>query len=135
LPFGHFTHLTVVLGNCDLLINWQLTIFRKFSPAVVFTALFTCLLAAFRSRPSLQQEMLALHHQLGVQQRSTKRAKLATTDRFRWTRLSQFWSGWRSVPLIVKPETVIGWYRKGLPSRIVGRLRHLDFRSNRCHIA
>jgi hypothetical protein len=25
----------------------------------------------------------------------------------------RLWSGWRSVLLIVKPETVIGWHRQG----------------------
>jgi hypothetical protein len=51
-----------------------LTIFRKSSPAVVFTALFASLLAAFCSRASLQLEILALRHQLGVLQRQHKLA-------------------------------------------------------------
>jgi hypothetical protein len=31
-----------------------------------------------------------------------------------WVWLSRFWPGWRSALLIVKPETVIAWHRKGL---------------------
>jgi len=27
--------------------------------------------------------------------------------------LSRFWTGWRSALVIVKPETVIAWHRKG----------------------
>ena len=67
----------------------------------------------FRSRAALQIEILALRHQLGVLQRSVKRPKLNTADRFFWARLSLFWKGWRSALIIVKPETVIGWQRKG----------------------
>jgi len=69
--------------------------------------------ATFKSRAALHLENLALRHQLGVLQRSVKRPKLTPADRFFWARLSQFWSGWRSALVIVQPETVIGWHRKG----------------------
>jgi hypothetical protein len=36
-----------------------------------------------------------------------------TDARFLWARLSRFWTGWRSALVIVKPETVIAWHRKG----------------------
>ena len=62
---------------------------------------------------ALQLEILALRHQLGILQRSVKRPKLSASDRYLWARLSQFWSGWRSALLIVQPETVIGWHRRG----------------------
>ena len=70
-------------------------------------------LSLFRSRVALQLEILALRHQLGILQRSVKRPKLSASDRYLWARLSQFWSGWRSALLIVQPETVIGWHRRG----------------------
>ena len=35
-------------------------------------------------------------------------------DRLLWVWLSQLWSGWRSALMIVKPETVIAWHRRGL---------------------
>jgi hypothetical protein len=82
------------------LINWEL-------------AFLTALLASFRSRAALQLEILALRHQLGVLQRSVKRPKLTLADRFLWARLSSTWRDWRSALIIVKPETVIGWHRKG----------------------
>jgi len=66
-----------------------------------------------RTRAALQMEVLALRHQLNVLRRSVKRPKLTAADRFLWTRLSRFWTGWRSALVIVKPETVIGWHRKG----------------------
>jgi hypothetical protein len=30
-----------------------------------------------------------------------------------WVFLSRIWRDWRSALVIVKPETVIAWYRKG----------------------
>jgi hypothetical protein len=62
--------------------------------------------------------VLALRHQLSVLQRSVKRPKLTAADRFLGARLSKFWTGWRSALVIVKPETVIAWHRKGF--RVVG---------------
>jgi putative transposase len=34
-------------------------------------------------------------------------------DRLLWVWLSQLWNGWRSALVIVKPETVIAWHRRG----------------------
>src|SRR5215471_11592397 len=69
--------------------------------------------AAFKSRVALQLENLALRHQLGVLRRSVKRPKLTSADRLLWTWLCDVWSDWRSALVIVKPETVIGWHRRG----------------------
>src|SRR5438874_4627347 len=67
-----------------------------------------------RSRPALQLEVLALRHQLQVLQRSGhRRIRLAKTDRWLWVLLSRLWSGWRTALVIVKPETVITWHRRG----------------------
>ena len=66
-----------------------------------------------RTRAALQMEVLALRHQLNVLRRSVKRPKLTAADRFLWARLSRYWTGWRSALVIVKPETVIDWHRKG----------------------
>jgi transposase InsO family protein len=81
-------------------------------------------LAAFRSRASLQLEILALRHQLGVLHPSTKRPKLTAADRFLWARLSELWRGWRSALVIVKPETVICWHRKGFRLFWTWKVRH-----------
>jgi len=72
------------------------------------------LFSVFRSRVALQVEILALRHQIGVLRRSTKkRPKLTMADRLFWAWLSGLWAGWRSALVIVKPETVIAWHRKG----------------------
>lgn len=62
----------------------------------------------------MQMEILALRHQLAVRQRRTnRRPSLRTADRWLWVILSRLWIEWRSALVIVKPETVIAWHRKG----------------------
>jgi putative transposase len=80
----------------------------------VLSAFFAVLSSVFCNHVALQVEILALRHQIGVLQRSArKRPKLSAADRFLWAWLSGVWSDWRSVLVIVKPETVIGWHRQG----------------------
>ena len=65
----------------------------------------------------MQIEIFALRHQLAVLQRQTKkRAGLGAADRFLWVILSRLWTRWRSALVIVKPETVIAWHRRGFRS-------------------
>jgi hypothetical protein len=90
-----------------------LHIFRRFSPVAVLSAVIASALGLFRSRAALQLEVLALRHQLGVLHRSVKRPKLTSSDQLFWAWLCEIWSDWRSALLIVKPETVIAWHRKG----------------------
>jgi putative transposase len=67
-----------------------------------------------RSRAALQLEIFALRHQLQVLQRTRpRRLRLATIDRCVWVMLSRLWTGWRTALVIVKPETVIAWHRRG----------------------
>src|SRR5215475_2322557 len=70
-------------------------------------------LTTFKTRAALQVENLALRHQLAVLRRSVKRPKLTSADRLLWAWLCEVWRDWRSFLVIVKPETVIGWHRKG----------------------
>jgi hypothetical protein len=86
--------------------------------------LIAALLASLHSRAALQLEILALRHQLGVLRRSVNRPKLTATDRFLWAWLSTVWSDWRSALVIVKPETVIAWYRKGFRLFWSWKVRH-----------
>jgi putative transposase len=69
--------------------------------------------SSFRSRARMEVEILALRHQLAVLQRPKKRVSLGASDRLLWVILSRFWKQWRSALVTVKPETVIGWHRKG----------------------
>src|SRR5437763_6667252 len=81
----------------------------------IILSLFSSARQAFQTRAALQAEILALRHQLLVLQRSSRghRLRLSRADRFLWVWLARLWSAWRSALLIVKPETVIAWHRKG----------------------
>ncbi|MBZ5566017.1 MAG: integrase core domain-containing protein [Acidobacteriia bacterium] len=72
------------------------------------------ILSWFQTRASLQVEILALRHQVTVLKRSQRgRLRLNSADRLLWVWLCRFWANWRWALLIVKPETVIAWHRKG----------------------
>jgi hypothetical protein len=45
--------------------------------------------------------------------RKSPRPLLRRADRLFWVLLSRLWSAWREALVIVKPETVIAWHRKG----------------------
>src|SRR6516164_6475416 len=95
--------------------TWILRILRQISLLALslLHLLAAAAAATFKSRTALQLENLALRHQLAVLRRSVKRPKLITADRLLWAWLSQVWADWRSSLFILKPETVIGWHRKG----------------------
>ena len=82
--------------------------------AIIFL-LFSSIWESIRSRAALQAEIFALRHQLLVMQRTARGRKLDLrwADRVLWIWLSQLWSDWRSALLILKPETVIAWHRRG----------------------
>jgi putative transposase len=62
---------------------------------------------------NLAAENLVLRHQLGVMKRTNRRPKIHTVDRLFWVLLSRLWSPWCKSLIIVKPETVVRWHRKG----------------------
>src|SRR5450759_4334309 len=79
----------------------------------VFAALYHILRSLLVPRLVLVTENLALRQQLLVLRRSTNRPRLRHRDRLFWIALSQLWRDWRSILVIVKPETVIKWHRQG----------------------
>jgi len=80
----------------------------------VLLSLLLTLRGSARSRGTPQLEVLALRHQLQVLQRTRpRRLQLAKADRWLWVWLSRIWAGWRTALVIVKPETVIAWHRRG----------------------
>ena len=67
-----------------------------------------------RSRAALQLEVLALRHQLHVLRRNRpQRWRLKRADRWLWVVLAHLWTGWRTALVLVKPETVMAWHRRG----------------------
>ena len=87
--------------------------------------------AGFKSRAALPLENLALRHQLGILHRSVKRPKLTKFDRILWAWLCGIWSEWRSVLVIVKPDTVVAWHRKGFRLFWTWEVRELIRRMSR----
>nr|MBA2303826.1 integrase [Acidobacteriota bacterium] len=81
----------------------------------VFLSFLLTLRHCARSRAVLQLELLALRHQLAVLKRSRpRRLRLAPADRLLWVWLSRVWSEWRVALVIVQPETVVTWHRRGV---------------------
>ena len=63
-----------------------------------------------RNQAELAAENLALRQQLAVLEHKFKRPRLRKRDRIFWVWLSQLWAGWRSVLVIVQPDTVARWH-------------------------
>ena len=120
--------LIVVLGNLNLseIIRFAETLKGLANPMLSVLYLFlSTLFSVLRSRAALQVENVAFRHQIGVLRRSAKkRPKLTVADRVFWVWLSRAWADWRSALIIVKPETVIAWHRKGFRLFWTWKLRH-----------
>ena len=81
---------------------------------ISIAVLLAALRSVVRSRAELELENLALRQQINVLRRSLKkRPKLSSGDRLFWVSLSRLWRDWPSTLVIVKPETVVAWHRKG----------------------
>jgi hypothetical protein len=76
--------------------------------------LLRALLTGLRSRRDLALENLVLRHQLHVVLRTNPNPGLRNRDRVLWVWVRLLWpKGWRQHLLVVQPETVIRWHRKG----------------------
>ena len=86
------------------------------------------LLATARSSLRPQRELalqnLAFRQQLAIVQRKTKSPKLPKANRASWVALCGLWPDWQSALNPVKPETTIGWHRKGFNAAVVRRGIH-----------
>jgi len=67
----------------------------------------------FKSRASLVAENLCLRQQLIVLKRRQARPQLRNADRRFWILACQLFSGWSRSLIVVKPDTVVSWHRKG----------------------
>ena len=79
----------------------------------VLLLLLRTLLASARSRRDVALENLVLRHQLQVALRTNRHPRFRRQDRIVWVWLRRLWPGWRQHLVIVKPETVLRWHRKG----------------------
>ena len=79
----------------------------------MLTWLAMAIAGAFSSRAALVAGNLCLRQQLLVYQRRRPQPRLRDADR-RFRILARRWfSGWRGTLFVARPETVLGWHRKG----------------------
>ena len=71
------------------------------------------LFSKFNLIANLTVRNLALQQQLIVLNRSIKRPQIKTKDRLFWVILFRFWRNREDPLVLVKPETIVGWHRKG----------------------
>jgi putative transposase len=92
--------------------------------AVLF-ALLRSLSSTMKTRAALHIEIVALRHQVNVLKRSVpNRPRLRPWDRLFWAWVSHIWDDWRSALVLVKPDTVIAWHRKGFRLFWTWKSRH-----------
>ncbi len=85
------------------------TIFGVFVDGLMFMRL------CFRPTAAVAAENLFLGKQLGLfLDRQVKPRRATDSIRFTLARLSR-WFDWREALIVVKPDTLIRWHRKGLP--------------------
>jgi putative transposase len=80
----------------------------------VLAGLIDLLHAALRSRRDLVLENLLLRHQLAALTRPTrKRPRLRRRDKLHWVLARRLWPDRRRHLVLVQPETVVAWHRRG----------------------
>jgi len=78
-----------------------------------FFCIISTLRSMLRNRRELALENLALRQQLAILARAQPHRRLKKMDRLFWVWLSRMWKSWRESLIVVKPDTVVRWYRKG----------------------
>src|SRR3989442_16013870 len=75
-------------------------------------SLFRMILLILGGYEQIALENLALREQLAIFQRSVRHPKIRLMDRVFWVCLRKVWRDWKSVLVIVRPETVLDWQRR-----------------------
>ena len=79
----------------------------------LITLLLRSAAAFFRSRREQAIVELALRQQLAMYAQKKPQPRLMSLDRAFWVALSPFWPPWRGALVVVKPDTVVQWHRRG----------------------
>ena len=93
--------------------NRRLLLQRDWRRGGVLHFLVWAILAALKPKVLLVAENLCLRQQLLVLQRRHPQTRLRNADRQFWICASRWFADWRNSLLIVKPETVLRWHRRG----------------------
>jgi putative transposase len=75
--------------------------------------LFIYCLCYFKTQSKLQLENVYLRKQLEILNRSNRKIKIKNQDRLFFVFMKSIFNRWRESLIIIKPETVIKWHRKG----------------------
>ena len=67
----------------------------------------------FCSRFDLVLENLALRQQVTVLRRRHPQPRFCASDKLFWVMLRRLWPGWKRALVLVHPDTVVRWHRKG----------------------
>ncbi len=78
------------------------------------TRVIRCAPAGLRSRKEQAIVEMALRQQLVTLSQKKSKPKITPLDRVFWVPLFRFWPRWKHSLVIVKPDTVVRWHRKGL---------------------
>ena len=79
----------------------------------IIRALWWILGLRLKSRERIEAENLALRHQLNIVCRARKRVRLCRSDRLLFIWLYRLWPGVLDSVVIIQPETVVRWHRRG----------------------
>jgi len=75
--------------------------------------LLRCIPAFFRNRNEQALVEFSLRQQLATYALKGPKPRITSADRAFWVFLSRGWSEWKEILVIVQPETVVRWHRKG----------------------
>jgi len=91
----------------------RLVLLRRNGEGPILRWLLWGLAAGFRLQASLVVENICLRQQLLVLGRRQPRPRIRDADRRFWVLACRWLADWRRSLLIVKPETVLRWHRRG----------------------
>ncbi len=78
----------------------------------LLVATLRSLRALVRSRQDQALVELALRQQLAIYVQKQRRPRLSPLDRAFWVALSRLWPRWKTVLIVVQPESVVRWHRR-----------------------
>ena len=98
------SHRAVIPGRMPLAM-WHLL--------KLVTMFIRCTPALFRGRSEQVLFELTLRQQPATYAQKRTKPSISPADRAFWVFVSQVWSGWKETLVIVQPDTVVRWHRKG----------------------
>ncbi|MFA8451823.1 MAG: integrase core domain-containing protein [Bacteroidales bacterium] len=79
----------------------------------MFRSIMLFLNSSFKTKSQLQLENIFLRKQVEIKKRSSNKPSIKKSDRIFFSLIKNLLSNWKNNLIIVKPETVIKWHRKG----------------------